>query len=37
MTTIHGLPYYEADFNADGSLNTATGGGSGGLPEAIAT
>lgn len=36
MTTIHGLPYYEADFNADGSLNTATGGGSGGLPEAIA-
>ena len=36
MTTIQGLPYYEVDFNADGSLNSATGAGSGGLPEAIA-
>src|SRR6516165_1707680 len=36
MTDINGLPYYEVDFNADGSLNTATGGGDGGLPAAVA-
>ncbi|TDZ75821.1 serine/threonine protein kinase [Mycobacteroides salmoniphilum] len=34
MTTIKGLPYYEPDFNADGSLNDATG--DGGLPAAVA-
>ena len=36
MTDINGLPYYEVDFNADGSLNTADGGGDGGLPAAVA-
>src|SRR6516165_803459 len=36
MTDINGLAYYEVDFNADGSLNTATGGGDGGLPAAVA-
>jgi hypothetical protein len=36
MTDIHGLPYYELDFNIDGTLNTATGGGDGGLPAAVA-
>ncbi|OAT70498.1 serine/threonine protein kinase [Mycobacteroides immunogenum] len=36
MTTIKGLPYYEPDFNADGSLNDATGDGDGGLPAAVA-
>ncbi len=36
MTDINGLSYYEVDFNADGSLNTATGGGDGGLPAAVA-
>ncbi len=35
MTNIQGLPYYEVDFNADGTLNTATGGGDGGLPSAV--
>ena len=36
MTDISGLPYYEVDFNADGSLNTANGGGDGRLPAAVA-
>lgn len=36
MTDIGGLRYYEIDFNADGSLNTATGAGDGGLPAAVA-
>jgi hypothetical protein len=36
VTDINGLPYYEVDFNADGSLNTANGGGDGGLPAAVA-
>ena len=36
MTDINGLAYYEVDFNADGTLNTATGGGDGGLPAAVA-
>lgn len=36
MTTINGLPYYEVHFNADGSLNTETGEGDGGLPAAVA-
>jgi hypothetical protein len=36
MTTINGLPYYEIDFNADGTLNTASGSGDGGLPQAVA-
>ena len=36
MTTINGLPYYEIDFNADGSRNTTGGSGDGGLPEAVA-
>lgn len=36
MTTINGLPYYEVDFNADGTLNTATGHGDGGLIAAVA-
>jgi hypothetical protein len=36
MTTINGLRYYEVDFNADGTLNTASGGGDGGLPAAVA-
>ena len=34
MTDINGLAYYEVDFNADGSLNTANG--DGGLPAAVA-
>ena len=36
MTDINGLAYYEVDFNADGSLNTANGDGDGGLPAAVA-
>jgi hypothetical protein len=36
MTTINGLAYYEVDFNADGTLNTAAGGGDGGVPAAVA-
>ena len=36
MTNINGLAYYEVDFNADGTLNTTTGGGDGGLPAAVA-
>jgi hypothetical protein len=35
MATINGLAYYEIDFNADGTLNTASGGGDGGLPAAV--
>lgn len=35
MTDIQGLRYYEVDFNADGTLNTATGSGDGGLPAAV--
>ncbi|PXW99144.1 serine/threonine protein kinase [Mycolicibacterium moriokaense] len=35
MTDIQGLNYYEVDFNADGTLNTATGDGDGGLPAAV--
>jgi hypothetical protein len=34
MTTLNGLPYYEIDFNADGTLNT-TGGGDGGVRAAV--
>jgi hypothetical protein len=36
MTDINGLAYYEVDFNADGTLDTTTGGGDGGLPAAVA-
>jgi hypothetical protein len=36
VTNFNGLAYYEVDFNADGTLNTATGGGDGGLPAAVA-
>jgi hypothetical protein len=36
VTDINGLAYYEVDFNADGSLNTANGGGDGGLRAAVA-
>jgi hypothetical protein len=36
VTDINGLAYYEVDFNSDGSLNTANGGGNGGLPAAVA-
>jgi hypothetical protein len=36
VTDVNGLAYYEVDFNADGSLNTANGGGDGGLPAAVA-
>jgi hypothetical protein len=36
VTNINGLAYYEVDFNADGTPNTATGGGDGGLPAAVA-
>lgn len=36
MTDIGGLRYYEIDFNADGTFNTATGAGDGGLPAAVA-
>ena len=36
MTTIDGLPYYEVGFTADGSLNSATGAGEGGLTAAVA-
>ena len=32
--TINGLPYYEIDFNADGSLDTSAGG-DGGVPSAV--
>jgi len=36
MTTmINGLRYFEVDFNADGSLNTTTGNGDGGLAAAV--
>ena len=35
MTDINGLRYYEVDFNADGTLDTAGGGGDGGLPAAV--
>ncbi|MBV9352362.1 MAG: serine/threonine protein kinase [Mycobacterium sp.] len=35
MTDFQGLRYYEVDFNADGTLNTATGSGDGGLPAAV--
>jgi hypothetical protein len=35
VTDIQGLRYYEVDFNADGTLNTATGSGDGGLPAAV--
>jgi hypothetical protein len=37
VTDIQGLTYYEVDFNADGTLNTATGAGNGGLPAGVAT
>jgi hypothetical protein len=36
MTEINGLTYYEVDFNADGTLDTAGGGGDGGLQAAVA-
>jgi hypothetical protein len=36
VTGINGLAYYEVDFNADGTLNTANGAGDGGLPAAVA-
>ena len=36
MTDINGLAYYEVDFNADGTFDTTTGSGDGGLPTAIA-
>jgi hypothetical protein len=36
VTDINGLAYYEVDFNADGTLNTAGGAGDGGLPAAVA-
>jgi hypothetical protein len=36
VTDVNGLAYYEVDFNTDGSLNTANGGGDGGLPAAVA-
>jgi hypothetical protein len=36
MTTINGLQYYEVDFNEDGTLDTATGGGDGGISAAVA-
>ncbi len=36
MSEINGLTYYEVDFNADGTLDTAGGGGDGGLPAAVA-
>jgi hypothetical protein len=36
MNDINGLRYYEVDFNADGTLDTAGGGGDGGLPAAVA-
>jgi hypothetical protein len=35
MTDIEGLRYYEVDFNADGTLDTTTGSGDGGLPAAV--
>ena len=35
MTTINGLAYFEIDFNADGTLNTTTGNGDGGLVAAV--
>jgi hypothetical protein len=34
--TINGLRYFEVDFNADGTLNTTTGSGDGGLTAAVA-
>jgi hypothetical protein len=36
VTNINGLAYYEVDFNADGTPNTATGSGDGGLSAAVA-
>jgi hypothetical protein len=36
MTMINGLPYYEVDFTADGTLDTTTGNGDGGLGAAVA-
>jgi hypothetical protein len=36
VTDINGLPYYEIDFTADGTLDTATGTGDGGLPAFVA-
>jgi hypothetical protein len=36
VSDIIGLSSYEVDFNADGTLNTADGGGDGGLPAAVA-
>ena len=36
VTDFNGLTYYEVDFNADGTLDTAGGGGDGGLPAAVA-
>jgi hypothetical protein len=36
VTNINGLAYYEVDFNADGTPNTATGSGDGGLPAVVA-
>jgi pimeloyl-ACP methyl ester carboxylesterase len=35
VTTINGLAYYEIDFNTDGTLNTTTGNGDGGLAAAM--
>ena len=36
VTDFNGLTYYEVDFNSDGTLDTAGGGGDGGLPAAVA-
>jgi hypothetical protein len=36
MTDFNGLRYFEVDFNADGSLDTTTGSGDGGVPAALA-
>ena len=35
MSDINGLAYYEVDFNSDGTLDTAGGGGDGGLGAAV--
>ena len=35
VTDFNGLTYYEVDFNSDGTLDTAGGGGDGGLPAAV--
>jgi hypothetical protein len=37
MSTINGLPCYEIHFNADGTLDTATGDGDGGVRDAVAS